>query len=226
MIKEKIILNLPIDTGKEFFYYPLTYKNYLLIGENNYFILMNFLKTFIIKLPEKNRLKNTLILCSDIKVNENHSLLFVLLKMLKITLRVDNIEIDRNTIIWCNELLINNNVFTTLLDIMLEEYKIILNKEEEEKYNPKDKKAQEIIDKMNEAKEKVNKIKSNEEKDVIPGEKILIKTCYDLGMSAEEFYNNSAAYCLNMIDFSSKNTVLQTALAGADMEKIKMKDLF
>jgi len=225
-MKEKIILNIPIQTEKGFTYYPLTYKALLKIGEDKYIFLLNFLKQGIHPLPNKGKLQSCLILLTKIESDKNYSLLYVFMQLLKEILKIEKIEIKNDKAIWCDEILINNTNFLELLKVIIFEFDLIYERDDDDKHNPKDKKAEQIIKKLNKSKDKINKIKNNEEKDTVSNIEVLIKTCFDLKISSETFLNSSAAYCKKMMETSHKQTVLNAALNGADMEKIKMKDLF
>jgi hypothetical protein len=227
MIEEKIILGIPIDTKQEFYYYPIKYKDFLEIGETEYYMLLDFLKSAIDPLPIKNKLYNVLLSSSSIEIGNGITLLYLLLKFLKIILNVEEININKNKYLLCDGILINNKNFDIILNIALKEYDLIFEKEDEKKYNPKDKKAEKIIEKLNKTNEKIEKQKNlNSEDDKIHNKTLLLKTCFDLKISPKEFQECSAAYCKKMLEITYKQTVLNAAFAGANMEKIKMKDLF
>jgi len=225
-MEKKLLLGIPIDTRKGFSYYPLKYRDYLMIGEKNYFFLMGFLKTIIFPLPNKNKIEKMLTYAEGVKTKTGEPLLFVFYQVMRCVLKIEEITLKENSVLWCGEILMNNKNFLKVLDILLFEYDEIIKNESEDEENPKDDKAKSILNKLREAKRKIDKAKRSDVEDTVSYSRILIKTCYDMGISTEGFIENSTIFCTRSLDNTSKQTILKAALLGADMKKVKMKDLF
>jgi len=226
-IRLKLLAGIPFEING-ILISPLTLKEIVSFGYLKYQLYLRYfvenIDDYFNNIPDEYKQLNGF----DLFINSNQEILDDFTEAIKFFFNEKDLKVlsgDMQTIVFSNNKLIYR-------DSWIEYCKIInlqncVNKKQEDDYNPKSKKAQEIADKLRKAKEKINKIKSknNEQLDfsdlisclATNGNNLNLLNIFNLTM----YQFNDQFKRMQM--FEEYDINIRSLLAGADKDKIDLK---